>query len=439
VSGELGHDAASSGRGPAGLDRRLLYRRAMPAIKPTPPVVVIGAGPYGLAIAAELCRVGIDTRVFGRPMSFWEEHMPVGMRLRSSWDASHIGRPAGALSLRAYEDARGRGVGRPIPIEQFVSYGRWFARNARLEVEERRVSAVRPRDSEVELEMEDGETVIADRVVVAAGIREFAWRPDELRALPTELASHSSDHRTFAPFAGRRVIVVGGGQSAIESGALLAEAGATVEVLVRGDGIRWLRRRDWLIRHAHVVRRLLYPRTDVGPVGLNLLVADPRVFRAFPRSLQERIARRAIRPAIAIWLADRLQDVTITYGARIAGASARGSEIRIRLADGTERSADHVISATGFRVDVASYPFIPRSLAQRLATRNGMPELNGAFESSVPRLHFVGAPSAGTFGPIMRFVSGTDFASRSVGHALWLTRNRSTRARPYPGVALLEK
>jgi glycine/D-amino acid oxidase-like deaminating enzyme len=408
-------------------------------MKPRPPAVVIGAGPYGLSIAAELGRLGIDTRVFGRLMSFWEEHMPAGMFLRSRWDASHIGRPAGMLSLGAYEKALGRPIARPIPVEEFVSYGRWVARSARIHVEERSVSALWPRDGGVELAMDDGETVIADRVIVAAGIREFAWRPEELRTLPSELASHSSQHRTFAPFAGRRVTVVGGGQSAIESGALLAEAGATVEVLMRGEGIRWLRRREWLLRHAHLFRSLLYPRTDVGPVGLNLLVANPRVFGAFPRSLQERIARRAIRPAVAAWLTDRLRGVTITTGARVVGLSRQGGEIRMRLADGSERSSDHLICATGFRVDVGAYPFIPRSLAQRIATRDGLPALNAAFESSVPRLHFLGAASAGTFGPVMRFVSGTDFASTSLGHALLRERDRSSRARAYSGVALFKK
>ena len=56
-------------------------------------VAIIGAGPYGLALAAHLRGRGVEPAVFGRPMSFWEEHMPKGMLLRSPWRASHISDP----------------------------------------------------------------------------------------------------------------------------------------------------------------------------------------------------------------------------------------------------------------------------------------------------------------------------------------------------------
>ena len=95
------------------------------------------------------------------------------------------------------------------------------------------------------------------------------------------------------------MLVVGGGQSALESAALLSEAGATVEVITRAPRIRWLQRSAWLHRYLGAV---LYPPTDVGPPGLNWIVALPDLFRRFPAATQERIAYRSIRPAGAAWL-----------------------------------------------------------------------------------------------------------------------------------------
>ena len=382
------------------------------------PIAVIGCGPYGLAAAAALRRVGADVRIFGRVMSFWREHMPAGMYLRSTWDASHIAEPQGAHSLAAYEGARGRRLASPIAIADFIAYAEWFARNAVPTVDPREVTAITPRDKVFEIVTADGAVMLAARVVVAAGIHPFAWRPDELGGLPDDLVSHSSDHVTFERFRDRRVLVVGGGQSAVESASLLAAAGATVELLARGENLRWLDRRQWLLQRAGIVRPLLYPRTDVGPIGLNLLVANPAVFARLPLTLQRPIARRAIRPAVAPWLRDRVSGIRMTTGVRIRDASAAGREVVLRVDDGSRRLVDHVVCATGFRVDVTAYPFIGPSVTDRLVLREGMPVLRSGLESSVPGLHFIGAPSAFTFGPVMRFVSGTAFAAKALARAV---------------------
>ena len=107
-----------------------------------PDVVVIGAGPYGLAAAAHLREGGVDVRVFGAPMSFWKEHMPSGMLLRSPWGASHIGDPSGPLSLDAFERERGSGIARPIPLADFVAYGHWFQRRVLSDIDPRKVERV---------------------------------------------------------------------------------------------------------------------------------------------------------------------------------------------------------------------------------------------------------------------------------------------------------
>ena len=204
-------------------------------------VAIVGAGPYGLSAAARLLPLrGLDVRVFGEPMLFWAA-MPRGMLLRSAWEACHIGFPDGGLTLDRYRAQAGRDFGRPVPLEAFVDYGLWFQRTAVPEVDRRRVERVDPAPGGFALQLADGETVRARRVVIAAGIEAFPYRPQTFSDCPRELVTHSSEHRDLSRFAGARVVVIGAGQSALQSAALLHEAGARVEVVARRDQIIWLR------------------------------------------------------------------------------------------------------------------------------------------------------------------------------------------------------
>src|SRR5215213_6629304 len=201
-------------------------------------VVIIGAGPYGLSAAAHLRRQGADVKIFGDPMSFWRS-MPRGMVLRSNWTATSIAEYKGQLSLDSYCEASGHRFSLPVPLERFVDYGEWVQDRVAPDTDRRSVRSVAPGEGGFEVEAED-ERVWATRVVVACGIRPFAWKPARFAHLPTELASHTGDHTDFSVFSGSRVHVVGGGQSALESAALLHEAGAEVDVAVRAPLIHWL-------------------------------------------------------------------------------------------------------------------------------------------------------------------------------------------------------
>jgi FAD-dependent urate hydroxylase len=191
-------------------------------------VAVVGAGPYGLSCAAHLRACGLDVHVLGRPMELWERHMPVGMFLRSSWEASTISDPDGSLSLDAYESERAATIGRPIPLDDFLGYGRWFQRRAVPDLDTRRVVIVRRDAAGFALELDDGATLVARRVVIATGPGGFARRPPALSRLPAPFVRHSVDVRFLDEYRQRRTAVIGSGQSAIELAALLREAGAEV-------------------------------------------------------------------------------------------------------------------------------------------------------------------------------------------------------------------
>jgi FAD-dependent urate hydroxylase len=380
-------------------------------------VAIIGAGPYGLSAAAYLQAAGVEARIFGEPMAFWQNQMPAGMCLRSNWGASHIADPQHALTLDEYCRQNGNHVSKPIPLERFVDYGRWYQRNAVPDLDPRAVRSVEIATNDFNLLLEDGETVKARRVAVAAGISVFAARPAEFDAIPSALASHTSEHTDLKRFSGQRMVVIGAGQSALESAALLKEAGIQVEVIGRAKTLNWVGLHPRL-HHLGAISRMLYSNRDVGPAGISRLVAMPHLFRRFPRRFQERTAYRAIRPAGAGWLQSRVAGLPITLGRKVTSAAVAGSQLCLRLDDGSERLVDHALLATGFRVDVSRYPFLSRPLLQQLHTVDGFPVLHRGLESSIPGLHFLGKPAAWSFGPLLGFVSGAEFASNELTRSI---------------------
>jgi Pyridine nucleotide-disulphide oxidoreductase len=376
-------------------------------------VAVVGAGPYGLSSAWHLRRAGVDVHVFGDPMAFWRDHMPCGMLLRSAWEASNIGDRRGELTLDAFKDDTKASFSRPVPLSDFIDYGLWFQRHAVPDVDRRAVERVETDGAGFRLTIDGAEPLRARRVVVAAGIGAFAARPGIFNGLPATLVSHSSDHTKLEKFRGHRLLVIGGGQSALESAALLHESGASVEVAVRAPRVVWLRGGTVQGKLGRA-KPIFYGPTDVGPLGISRLLAHVGVSRRLPRLILSPMARRAIRPAGSRWLVERLAEVPITLGAGVSNVTGNGDGINVELEDGSSRSVDHILCGTGYRIDISRYPFLPSELAQAVERVNGYPRLGAGFESSVRGLHFVGAPAAWSYGPVMRFVSGTWYTGRQL-------------------------
>jgi len=232
-------------------------------------------------------------------------------------------------------------------------------------------------------------------------------------------------------FCEQSVAVIGLGQSALEGAALLHEAGARVEVLGRRSEVHWLG--GWSDARANgggqamAVPTVMAPYkqtwrartglhwrpapTEVGGRFESWLGAAPDVLRHMPRRVRVPLTERCVRPAGARWLPDRLREVQISLSCRVVEARELDGRVRLRLDDGSERCVDHVLLGTGYEVDVRGYPFLDPALSARLRTVDGSPVLGGGFESSIRGLHFVGAPSCESFGPVMRFVVGTAYAA----------------------------
>ncbi len=383
---------------------------------PAEDVVIVGAGPYGLAAAAHLRRAGVRPRVLGDPMAFWRS-MPAGMSLRSNRSATSIAERRGSLSLEAFEAATGAALGSHVRLERFVEYGEWVQQRAAPDLDRRMATRIERRGRGFEVTLADGEVLTARRVVMACGITPFAHRPPELARLGPDLVSHTGDGTDPGRFAGRRLAVVGGGQSALEHAAIARAAGAEVEVLVRAREIVWLRRVT-VYRRLGCLAPLLYAPTDVGPLWYSRLNATPAAFRRLPRTAQARIAARSIRPACTHAVREALAGLPLRLGARIASARRVGDRLELGLEDGARLTVDHLLLGTGYRVDVARYGILAPELRAAVRTVSGFPVLRRGMESSVGGLHFLGAPAARSFGPIMRFVSGTWYTGAQLARAV---------------------
>lgn len=379
-------------------------------------LAIIGAGPYGLSAAAHLRNAGREPRVFGEPLRFWSTHTPLGMWLRSPYHGSDIGAPELKLTLQDFERDTQHPVDVPIPVDRFVEYGKWFQQRAVPDLDQREVDRIELGDSGFRLHVE-GDTFEASQVVVAAGIGKFARRPPQFASFDRDVVSHTVEEHDLGIFRGRRVSVVGGGQSALESAALLHEAGADVDVLVRAPAVRWIlgeaRRHTipWL-------NRLLYAPAAVGPAGLSQLNQRPALYRFVPGPLHDPFDRRSIRSAGAAWLVPRVEGVPIRTGIDVTEATRAGEGIQLRLSNGTRQTVDHVLLGTGFRIELAKYPFWSPEVINAITCVRGYPRLTQNFETTVPGLYVTGAPAAPTFGPLMRFVAGSGFAGRSIARAL---------------------
>jgi hypothetical protein len=379
-------------------------------------VTIVGAGPFGLSGAAYLKNKGVGVGIFGDPMSFWQNHMPAGMYLRSNWAASHISDPQQKLTLDHFKADTGRQFTNPTPLQNFVEYGQWYQQKAVPELNRQQVCGIEKNGNGFKLRLSDGQVVKSRRVIIATGIAPFPWMPKELDGLPNSHVTHSSDHKDLSRFRGQQVLVVGGGQSALDAARLLYAHEAKPELVAKQKAVRWVGQNVWLHKLG-LISWCLYSNFDVGPAGISRLVGFPNVFRRLPRGLQDRISYRAIRPAGTGWQKPYLAHVPMTLDCLVTAAEIMGDKVHLKLSNGTDRLVDHVIVATGYRVDTARYNFFSPTIQKSLRTVRGYPVLKRGLESSIPGLHFVGKPAAWSFGPLLNFVSGAHFAGAELVRA----------------------
>lgn len=388
-------------------------------------IAIIGAGPYGLSVAAYFRHRGIQFRIFGRPMDSWLAHMPKGMMLKSDGFASNIYDPEDAFTLEKFCAKRGiqyAHTGIPVGLDTFTAYGLAFRDRMVPELEDKLVASVDRSSDGFILQLEDGETVKARKVVLAVGITHFEYIPENLAKLPAELLSHSARHRDLEPLRNRSVVVIGAGASALDLAGLLHEAGADVQLVSRREELNFHSKptgkpRSWW-------QQIRHPQSGLGPGARSRFYSEfPSLFHYLPERVRLDVVRRALGPSGGWFIRDKVVGkVPLSLGFTPEGCDVRNGKVHLHLRGKDGRSkelvTEHVIAATGYRADVERLKFLNPAIRKSIKTVNASPSLSSTFESSVPGLYFVGVSAANSFGPVMRFAFGAGFAAKTVTDAV---------------------
>lgn len=388
------------------------------------PLLIIGAGPYGLAMAAQCHHLGIEHHLLGEPMAFWKTNMPRGMYLRSPCDW-HLD-PLETYTIEHYLRSQNISVQEadPIPLDRYLDYAEWFQRQHGIVVDRRLVQTVNATvnadGARFEATLDDGELVTARNVLVATGLAAAAHVPAELaRSLPAGSFWHTRDFVDLESLAGRSCLIVGGRQSAFEWAALAHEHGAA----------------EIHISHRHDTPRFAPADWSWTDPLLHRTATHPGWYRALSAAEQDAITQhmwRIGRLQLEAWLGPRIDHASIHLWPRSQLQSCRrtsGGQLEVILDVGQSITVDVILLATGYQVDVGRLPFLANgNLLERVQTRNGYPVLDEQFQSTVSGLYFAGKFASQDFGHFFDFTAGVRVSARVISEALVESAGFQTRS-----------
>lgn len=381
--------------------------------------VIVGAGPYGLSIAAHLLERGMAIAIFGKPLQLWRDHMPKGMLLRSPWWASSLSDPHKKYRIENYLKEIGQPTINPLPAETFIDYGLQFQQHVVPQVDETYVSSIESTGGSFTLTMADGRIIYSQTVIMAIGLLYYVYRPAQYTHLPHQLITHTCDHSGFEQFAGKDVVIIGSGQSALETAALAQESGVRVHLVTRRP-LSWIKDDVDSHQERSLLERVLHPQAGISSDWVSWCLEHfPYTFHKLPKSLKASVVRSLYGPIGSSWLKPRiLGKVTIHESQQVENLKETDDGIEVQLSNSKKLKVDHLILGTGYRVDIRKLPMLHSSLLPAIRTYRRAPILNNHFESSVPGLYFVGFSSVMSCGPFYRFVVGTDAATRRIAYAM---------------------
>jgi thioredoxin reductase len=405
-------------------------------------VAIIGAGPYGLSLAAHLRAAGVEFRVFGKTMAPWKMNMPPGMLLKSHPWSSSLYDPAASFTLKQFCADRGiwyHDSLMVLPLETFVEYGMAFQARFVPDVKQKLLVGIEPNQSGLSAIFDDGEVVRAKRIVFAIGVYPFKYIPQNLSHLPAEVLSHSGDHGPLDAFVGKAVAILGSGASAIDLAALLHEKGASVSLVARASELRFAIpprvKRSMLRRLAHqLLKPLVEPDSGIGSGWLLKVCADaPWLIHSLPERYRVYLVRTTLGPLGGASMKDRvLGKVQLFLGRGLKSAEMHADKVQLQVAksDGTTETLrfDHIIAATGYKIDLSRLNFLDPRILKQIRLVESAPVLSMNYESSIPGLHFVGPASANSFGPVTRFAYGAVHPSLSLARHFSRTLAKSSIA-----------
>lgn len=351
-------------------------------------LIIIGSGPFGISLASHAVSNNLEYKLFGYPMDFWKNQMPQDMFIRTPHEFVSFSDSKDELTVQQFSLETDIELVTPLPRPIFVQYANWFAQKSGIEFTPNKIIKVKNQAGYYEVISETGEQYTAKNVVVATGVEHYKYLPDFLKQLPPQMVTHTSGYTTFSQFKGKRVVVLGSGQSAWEAAGLLHRDGADVELIYRKEGPNYAGSRE-----NEIALR------DVGDVFYQLPIEEKKQgWGQSPGSVAH-----FLKPYVE-GLVPQNAGVSIEHIEPI-----NEEEVRIVLSDGTDKTVNHIIAATGFRIDLDQVPFFDEDLLSIINREEGyshFPKLNESFESSLSGLYFAGPLSSHSHGPTFRFILG---------------------------------
>jgi cation diffusion facilitator CzcD-associated flavoprotein CzcO len=360
-------------------------------------------------MGAQAKELGIDHVLLGRPMSFWKGHMPQGMVLRSgcSWHLDPMERD----TIGRFLETRGQTPAdvEPLPLDFYLEYAEWFEQVKGIRARPSMLTRLDQIDGRFAATLDDGSVVTADRVLLALGFAPFAHIPDELAALvPTERSSHTCDCVAPGRFAGQRVLIVGGRQSAFESAALLAEAGAARVHVCHRHQTPSFTASDWSWVDPLVERIGNEPGWYRGLADVDREALNARFWAEGRLKLEPWLGPRVRHDAIAIH-----------PRARVIGCEQSAGALQIRLDTGDTVEVDHVLYATGYKVNLRRASVLEAgNLLDRIECRDGFPALDNSLQTTVPGLFVTSLAAARDFGLFFAFTAAVRASARIIARAI---------------------
>jgi len=383
-------------------------------------IAIIGAGPYGLSLAAYLTKQKANFQIFGIPMEVWRRNMPEGMFLKSEGFACTLFDPDRTFTLERYCKAEGRPyapIGLPVDRDLFCDYGEAFQRRFAPTLRAVHVTALTRDEKGFVLHLSDNTVCTAGRVIVACGISHFKHIPKELESLPPDRFAHSANLAPLASYKGKTITVLGAGSSAVDAAGLLQQAGAQTEIFTRRPKIWFNNPPERTTSFKRLISHITRPRSGLG-LGWRskIACAAPQLFHIMPSRLRIRVTHGHLGPS-ATWMSRQLIEgkVPIHTNATLAKTEIQEDRVTLTFArpDGSSfiSKTDFVVAGTGYVANVDKLTFLSAEIHAAIRTEAASPILDRNFESSVPGLYFIGLSAANSFGPMLRFAWGARFVA----------------------------
>lgn len=357
-------------------------------------LIIVGAGPYGLALAAHAKEKNIRCKVIGYPMDFWKNKMPAQMFIRTKLAFTSLSDPDNYYTLQRYEQEEGLTFAYPLSRKIFTDYAQWFIAKTGITIEHDFVQKVSKEDGTFHVHTERGESYQAQQVAIAVGLTNAAYVPDVFQTLPDSFCSHTAGYTSFEQFKGKKVLVVGGGQSAWEAAALLHQENA-----------------ETILSYRRPER--LAPKKNTNARQQELLGKYYHMSAEEKQKVTEELDRPTVSDFLLPLVEGKVRQIPSTRINKVT-LDADQNQVNVFFDNGETIAVDHIITATGYRFDPQKLTFLAPLLEELQLSDDNNTIVDECFQSSIKGLYFTGPATVYNHGYAFRFIAGVGYTAGEI-------------------------